>query len=195
VSADFVVHPDGTVEVPAADAAIFGRRSTRRRGRRASRWSKWPPYREHHSWATVGKIVVGIVLVTLALAGGASAVARSARGDSTVLASPTSVLPVANDTVLPPEPTGPFVMPTVMAEHVTQDGWYLSIQTKLGWTITDPAEDIRFGHWACDKLALGFTRQQIVEWWHLNRPSDPDPQTVEQHIDIAHTVYCPDLGR
>jgi hypothetical protein len=195
----FVVHPDGTVDPPTLSPEEFAACET------PLAWSAVEPdeldYPEdevhdeplHHRWAGVIKVAAAIAAVAL---GATTAVALVANppDQGTTTAVTQTVTPSSPTREADPAPDpGPFVMPTVMASHETQDGDYLNRVRLAGLASADPLQAIKFAHMSCANLARGFTVRQIAINEFVNYHEMP-VSSYGRVIEIAAAVYCPEQG-
>ena len=173
-------------------------------------WSQAEPqsYQEpsRHGWASTIKVaaaaavaVLGAIVaaaVTLNPPGHVESTSVTQTVTATIAASPSREAD-------PGPPPGPFVMPTVMAAHETQDGDYLQRVFRSGlvrqwsWPLSPDAQakTIRFAQSVCSDLARGYTAHQIAVGHTLNYPEEGwSVAENEQWVRIAAAVYCPELS-
>src|SRR5271168_194927 len=129
MSADFVCHPDGTVDYPPTGSYTmspeeFANADTQRA------WSVPPqpqPYYDEspkHGWATTIKVAAAAAAAVLgAIVAAAVMLNPPGHVESTSVTQTVTATTAASPSreADPGPPPGPFVMPTVMAAHETQD--------------------------------------------------------------------------
>jgi Protein of unknown function (DUF732) len=172
----------------------------------------WPlaesqPYPDEppgHQWAGVAKtgsaaaavalVAITAVAVLLNPPGHVESTSVTQTVTATATASPTREAD-------PGPPPTPFVMPTVMAAHETQDGDFLQRLGRAGLVPTrthspaDAARDVRWAHEACFALARGYTVRQIAIADTVRHPEEgwTEPEN-EEWVRISAAVYCPELS-
>jgi hypothetical protein len=162
------------------------------------------PYRERHRWVTtlagagiavaLGALITAIVLLTTGASSDSRPTTPDANGMTTATAAPP---PWTSPVETPPPPPGPFVIPTIEAEHITKDGEFLQRILQMGYTFGNPAIGISNAHITCENLSNGFSRDRLAFWmWSTNDPATAGLALadVRKAVDAAADTYCPGLG-
>jgi hypothetical protein len=153
-----------------------------------------------HDWMRVLKLASAIAAVALGVVAVVAVLLNPPSHAQSTTVTETVTPTQIKDADPGPDPPTTLVIPTIMADHETQDGEFLQLVQRGGriQILNDnPANVVRWGHWICArKRATGESSPQIAYEIYA-APGDNHgmtPELYEIEVDAAITAYCPELG-